>query len=327
VKNYFLGVDGGGTKTAFLILDDNGAVCGRHEETSSYHLQVGIEGLRRVLTNGIEAVLAIANLTATDLTHAFLGLPAYGEDSRVQHVIDEIPEPILGHWRYTCGNDMVCGWAGSLACADGINIVAGTGSIGYGEYQGRSARGGGWGEVFGDEGSAYWIAVQGLSVFSRMADGRLPKGPLYDIIRTQFALVEDLDLSGLLTGEAGPGRDRIASVSRMVADALESGDDHAQHIFRSAAHELAMIANSIARALNFDAQADISLSYSGGVFNAGQAILKPFREELQQSSFNFSLTPPKFDPTVGAALYAAKISSADAAQRIVAGSVAKNGEG
>ncbi len=59
-----------------------------------------------------------------------------------------------------CGNDMVCGWAGSLACADGINVVAGTGSICYGEYQGRSARCGGWGELFSDEGSAYWIARQ-----------------------------------------------------------------------------------------------------------------------------------------------------------------------
>ncbi|MEI9903464.1 MAG: BadF/BadG/BcrA/BcrD ATPase family protein [Asticcacaulis sp.] len=73
---------------------------------------------------------------------------------------------------------MICGWAGSLAGADGINIVAGTGSIGYGERLGRGARAGGWGEVFSDEGSAYWIAVQGLAAFARMSDGRLAKGPL-----------------------------------------------------------------------------------------------------------------------------------------------------
>ena len=68
---------------------------------------------------------------------------------------------------------------GRSAGEDGINIVAGTGSIGYGERRGKTARAGGWGEVFGDEGSAYWIAVQGLNVFTRMSDGRLPKGSLH----------------------------------------------------------------------------------------------------------------------------------------------------
>jgi N-acetylglucosamine kinase-like BadF-type ATPase len=314
VSNYFLGVDGGGTKTAFLILDEDATVCGRHEETSSYHLQIGIEGLRAALTNGVATVLDQANLRADDITHAFFGLPAYGEDSRVQAALDIMPEPILGHQRYTCGNDMVCGWAGSLACADGINIVAGTGSIGYGECQGRNARSGGWGELFGDEGSAYWIAVQGLSVFSRMADGRLPKGPLYEIVRAQLSISEDLDLSGLLTENSG--RDKIASVSRMVAEALEMGDENAQLIFHSAAHELAIIADAIAQTLRFNAEVDIPVSYSGGVFSAGQAILVPFKQELQKLPSNFRLTAPKFDPTIGAVLYAAKMASAAHALRL-----------
>ena len=74
---------------------------------------------------------------------------------------------------------MVCGWAGALACQDGINIVASTGSIAYGEYRNRRGRAGGWGEMFGDEGSEYWVARQGLIAFARMSDLRSPKGPLY----------------------------------------------------------------------------------------------------------------------------------------------------
>jgi hypothetical protein len=57
-------------------------------------------------------------------------------------------------------NDAVCAWAGSLGGEDGITIVAGTSSIGYGERKGRAARAGGWGEPFSDEGSAYWIHIQ-----------------------------------------------------------------------------------------------------------------------------------------------------------------------
>ena len=51
----------------------------------------------------------------------------------------------------------------------------------YGERAGRRSRVGGWGELFGDEGSAYWIAVRGLAAFSRMSDGRLPAGPLLEV--------------------------------------------------------------------------------------------------------------------------------------------------
>ncbi len=52
---------------------------------------------------------------------------------------------------YTCNNDMVCGWAGSLAGSDGINVISGTGSMTHGERLGVGRRVGGWGELFGDE--------------------------------------------------------------------------------------------------------------------------------------------------------------------------------
>ncbi len=98
-------------------------------------------------------------------------------------MLDALPADVLGHDRYSCGNDMVGGWAGSLAGRDGVNVIAGTGSMAYGERGGTAHRVGGWSEVFGDEGSAYWVAVQGLNAFSRMADGRLPRGPLHALVR------------------------------------------------------------------------------------------------------------------------------------------------
>ncbi len=307
MTDYFLGVDGGGTKTAFLIIDGDGRVRGRHEEGSSYHLQIGMAGLRTVLSDGVASVIAKAGLTATDISQAFFGLPAYGEDSRIQADLDAMPAAILGHTRYGCGNDMICGWAGSLACADGINIVAGTGSIGYGECKRRTARVGGWGELFGDEGSAYWIAVQGLNIFSRMADGRLAKGPLYGLVRSQFAISHDLDLSGILTGKANSDRDKIAAVSRIVANAAAQGDHAAIDIFRTTACELALLVTTLADALQFDPVSPIPVSYSGGVFSAGQIILEPFEKELQLHPAPFRLVDPILDPTTGAALYAAKL--------------------
>ena len=221
-----------------------------HGGRGCYHLEIGIDGVREVLADGLAALFAPGRAsTAAPIAHAFFGLPAHGEDSAAQALLDAMPEPLLGHRRYRCGNDMVCAWAGSLGGEDGINIVAGTGSIGYGERRGKSARAGGWGEMFGDEGSAYWIAVQGLNVFSRMSDGRLPKGPLHAVFRASFGLHADLDLCAKVMNAHTRGS--IAAMSRLVARAAHDGDVSAIRIFDDAARELAAIVEAVRRALEF----------------------------------------------------------------------------
>ena len=192
--------------------------------------------------------------------------------------LDAMPEPLLGHRRYRCGNDMVCAFAGSLGGEDGINIVAGTGSIGYGERRGKSARAGGWGEVFGDEGSAYWIAVQGLNVFTRMSDGRLPKGPLHAAFKAGLGLGVDLDLGAKVMN--APARGSIAALSKLVARAAQDGDSAAIRIFDEAARELAAVVEAVRQALEFEPGEGVAVSYSGGVFNAGALILAPLQRHL-----------------------------------------------
>ena len=304
----FLGVDGGGTKTAFVLIDRAGRELARHEGGSSYHIQIGVESLHTLLHDGVHAVLGKAGVSANDVVFAFFGLPAHGEDSQVQPFLDVIPEAVLGHRRYACGNDMICGWAGSLGGEDGINIVAGTGSIGYGERQGLSARGGGWGEVFSDEGSAYWIAVQGLNLFSRMVDGRLPRGPLYDLLKREVGLNSDLDLCAYIYDRATPQRDRIAGLSRLVARAASQGDSVAQGVFTGAAQELAAIVDAIRRQLQYAPGEPVNLSYSGGVFQSGELILQPFRQQLASCSPDYRIVSPRYSPAVGAAIYAARLS-------------------
>jgi len=114
----YLGVDGGGTKTRFALIDGDGRLLGEAELGTTYHPHVGQDGVHAVLTEGVAKVLGAANLTLADIGYAFFGLPAYGEDSRAMAQLQACPATILGHHRYTCDNDMVCGWAGPLACAD-----------------------------------------------------------------------------------------------------------------------------------------------------------------------------------------------------------------
>ena len=185
----FLGVDGGGTKTRFVLVDRDGNLLASHAGAGllSSRDRHG-RPARRAAPTGSPRCSARRGSTAAPSRTPFSVFPPMAKTAWRRPLLDAMPEPLLGHRRYRCGNDMVCAWAGSLGGEDGINVVAGTGSIGYGERRGKSARAGGWGEVFGDEGSAYWIAVQGLNVFTRMSDGRLPKGPLHAAFRASFGL-------------------------------------------------------------------------------------------------------------------------------------------
>jgi len=305
----YLGVDGGGTKTRFALIDAHGTLLAEAQMGTTYHPQVGLDGVHDILAAGIDTVLGQVQGSAADIRQAFFGLPAYGEDSRATVALQRIPGNVLGHARYACDNDMVCGWAGSLGCADGINIIAGTGSMGYGRRGQAAARAGGWGEAFSDEGSAYWIAVQGLNAFSRMSDGRLSRGPLHAILREHFHLGgNDLDICAHVYGEGHGSRGELAQLSPLVSQAALAGDGVAASIFERAGQELAAIAEALRVALRFETGETVPLSYSGGAFSAGEVLMRPFTAALQAASPDFDLRTPLHAPHYGAALYALQLA-------------------
>jgi N-acetylglucosamine kinase-like BadF-type ATPase len=306
---YFLGVDGGGTKTRFALMDAGKKLVGDAQLGASYFPEVGLDGVRDVLTRGVAKILADAGIDETQIAYAFFGLPGYGEDSKATPMLQSLPASILRHERYVCDNDMVCGWAGSLGAADGINIVAGTGSIGYGRRASVSARAGGWGEAFSDEGSAYWIATQGLNAYSRMSDGRLAKGPLHAVVNEELKLANDLELCARVYGANAPTRGELAKLATLVARAAAMGDPQALEIFRRAGLELAQIAEALRRKLGYQPGEPVRLSYSGGAFAAGEMLIKPFRDALAAASSEFELCQPLHEPHYGAALYAQKLSA------------------
>lgn len=308
----YLGVDGGGTKTRFALVDGDGRLLAQAQCGTTYHPQVGLQGVHEVLSDGIASVLRETGMQAADIRHAFFGLPAHGEDSQATSRLDAIPRAILGHDRYACDNDMVCGWAGSFACADGINIVAGTGSIGYGQRQGKAARAGGWGEAFSDEGSAHWIATRGLNAFSRMSDGRLARGPLHAVFKDALRLERDLDVCARIYGEQALPRDEIARLSRLVALAAAQGDVIARGIYERAGCELAAIVDALRIALGFAEGEPVPVSHSGGAFSAGALLLDPLMTALHAACPAYAPRQPLHEPHYGAALYAIKLSRAAA---------------
>ncbi|GFE85396.1 BadF/BadG/BcrA/BcrD ATPase family protein [Steroidobacter agaridevorans] len=305
----FLGVDGGGTKTAYALIDASGRIRARHVGPSVSHLAVGFARATELLFGGIATTLEKAASAPSNLTFSFVGLPSYGEDSATTSTMDAMPATLLDPSRYRCGNDTVCSWAGSLACEDGISVIAGTGSIAYGEYAARNARAGGWGELIGDEGSAYWLAREGLNLFSRMSDGRTARGPLYELVRARFGLTIDLDLCARIYGESGSVRSVFAQFATLVHEAAQAGDRQASAIFDRGARELVDCVIAVRRSLAVPEGDIIPVSHSGGVFNGAEFSRDAFRSALEAASQSFEYRAPVYSPDVGAALYAAQLAA------------------
>jgi N-acetylglucosamine kinase-like BadF-type ATPase len=303
----YLGVDGGGSKTAFALIDDTGHVLARATAPSSYYFSDGFDVVERVLAQGITDICAQTGIETSGIDAAFFGLPGYGEASGDVEQLDAVPGRVLGHDRYGCNNDMVCGWAGSLAGEDGINVISGTGSMTYGERLGTGHRVGGWGELFGDEGSAYWIAAQGLNAFSRMSDGRLARGPLYALMKERLQVSSDLDVVSLVIEKWGGNRGSIAALATTVCEAARQEDQVSADILAGAADELATLVETTRVLVGFGEEDPVPVSYSGGMFS-DDGFLALFRAALARLPAKYDLQLPLLDPAVGAALYAAKRS-------------------
>jgi N-acetylglucosamine kinase-like BadF-type ATPase len=308
--DFFLGCDGGGTKTDLVVVTGEGRVAARLHAPSTYYLSSGSRGIElvsEVLDEAVSAVCSQAGIVPGDVRFAFFGLPGYGEVRADVPHLDAAAAQALQHGRFRCDNDMLCGWAGSLAGADGINVIAGTGSMTYGRRAGAGVRAGGWGELFGDEGSGYWIGIRALRAFSKMSDGRAERGPLYDVLRRNMALDADIDLVGLVLHQWQGARQQIAALAPAVREAAIAGDHCAQEILTAAAAELVGLVDATRRRLGFESGEVVPVSYSGGIF-AMPEVLEAFLTGINALSVSYRVSRPRYAPVIGAALYAARLA-------------------
>ena len=241
-----------------MLVDRDGNLLASQQGPGSYHLEIGMDGLRAVLADGLAALFGQAGIDGRAIAYAFFGIPPMAKTA----------------WRSRCSTPCRsrCSAIAAIAAAMTWSApgparsaarTASTSSLELARSAMASARAslraGGWGEVFGDEGSAYWIAVQGLNVFTRMSDGRLPKGPLHGAFRASFGLSADLDLCAKVLNEA---RGSIAAMSQLVVRAAQDGDPSAVRIFDDAARELAAVVEAVHRALEFAPGEGVPVSYS-----------------------------------------------------------------
>jgi N-acetylglucosamine kinase len=291
----FLGVDGGQSGTAAVIGDETGRILGTGEAGPCNHAAAG-EGrakLERAVSGSVGAACAAAGLDPASVRYeaACFGMSG-GPDDKLEILASMLPAD-----RLVVTNDAVIALAGATASGQGIITIAGTGSIAFGRNRdGRSARAGGWGYVYGDEGGGFDIGRQATRAALRMDEGWGPPTALRDHLLAATGCRDANQMLHLFYTDAWP-RSRVATLARLVDEAAGEGDTVALGILRTAAQELAMLAGAVRRTLFAPGEA-VEVAYIGGVFQSG-ILLESFRD-LVELEDGVRCDPPRLGPAEGA---------------------------
>lgn len=289
-----LGIDGGGTKTHFAVFDSSGKIIGECKKGSASHWQYDQTHIKNILTDGLNETLEKASLHIKDISHVAFGMSGLGEDKEKDFTSTKTCHEIFGE-NITIVNDGVLGLVASLGGKPGINIVAGTGTIGFGiDATNHIYRCGGWGHQIGDEGSGYWLGMKTIELFTKESDGRLPKTQLYDLIIKEFNLNNDFEIINVMENLLLT-RSKVASLQMLLSKAANNGDEMAIMVYNKAIDELFMLVSALSNKINNN-----NVSFSGGIFHTGQFFVDSFTNKLSTNGYN--CLAPMFEPIFGAYL-------------------------
>ncbi len=300
-SRWFLGVDGGQSSTAALIGDESGKVVGvghagpcNHVSAAESHAR-----FRDAIGGAVTAACRTAGITEARFAAACLGLSGGPHDK------EALVREIVSAEHYQITNDAVIALLGATAGEPGVIAIAGTGSIAYGRSaEGRTARAGGWGYVFGDEGGAFDIVRQAVRAALRKEEGWGHATTLREALLEATCASDMNDLLHRLYTPAYP-RSRVASYATLVDEAARNGDGAAREILQSAAQSLATFAAAVRRQL-FHRGELARTSYIGGVFRS-EFVRERFATLVQLES-DAPVHPPAMGPAAGALIEAYRLA-------------------
>ena len=296
----YLGVDGGKSSTTALIGDEHGRVIGYGRGGPANHVEE-IEQGRTKFINAIRdcvsqaCVAAGIEFDAAAFRSACLGFSGGPVDK------EPILREILRCERLTVTDDALIALAGATGGDPGLIVIAGTGSIAFGRNAaGKKARAGGWGYIFGDEGSGFDITREALRAALRFEEGWGPPTALHAMLVAESGSKDANEALHRFYTSDFP-RPRIAGLSKLVDGAAGNGDAAAIQILDNAAQQLAMFAGAV-RGQLFAEGERAQVSYIGGVFRSSR-VLERFRMLVELEEAN-RVAAPRYGPATGALIEA-----------------------
>ncbi|ARV60067.1 ATPase [Nostocales cyanobacterium HT-58-2] len=314
--SYVLGIDGGGSKTVCILMDDTGKVLGRAESGASNYQSIGIEETLKSIKFAIcHAVIKAREITnnVIKIEAICLGLAGVGRSKDIEVVkgiVQEFQSSSLPSitWELPASNIVICNDAlialvGGVGYPVGIVVAAGTGSIIFGRnHNGETKRVGGWGYILGDEGSAYKIAVAGMQAALKAYDGREMSTSLLESFQHYLELESIEDLIEVIYRQ-GWGVKEIAALAPIVDNAAADGDEVAHRIIDDAVKELIKATSTIIDAI-FSHTERFQVVTTGSVWQGKSRIREIFATSILTLYPSAKVIFPRHEPAYGAALLA-----------------------
>lgn len=297
-EGHVLGLDGGGSGTRCVIAEVSGRLLARGIGGPSNPLTAGADNAARAIMEAVEE--ASRRCGIRHFAAACMGIAGTDRPSGREAVIIRLKGIITD--RLSIVSDAVAALYGAMGCGPGVVVIAGTGSIALGMDEGGGlVRAGGWGWRIGDEGSGYDIGRRAMTAVLRAYDGRGPDTRLSQKVMSALSLKDPCELVDRVYGD-GMGSAEVAGLATVVADAAHEGDRMAFKILQEAGVELGLAVSSVIRRLGLEGGFDVAPS--GGVFNLEEPLRSSFESVVKEAAPECSIIPPRFEPEVGAVLFA-----------------------
>lgn len=241
---YIIGVDGGGTKTESVAYDLDGNILA----TSLTGFGNLVNDEKQALSNVIAGVEELLNKFGRNgLKGLYLGLAGSEVGDNAKIVYEEIKTKF--EIESVVMNDGDLALKALLKGEDGILVIAGTGSTSFGVNGEKQARCGGWGQLLGDEGSAYKISIEAYKQMIHENDFGLELSELSNNILAKLGVETVDDIVGIIYSST---KDEIANVASLVSMAAESGNEVAINILETEGIAIAKAAERLFKKLEFD---------------------------------------------------------------------------
>ncbi len=295
-----LGVEGGGTKTAWVLVER--IVAGIADPGSQWRIvdQGKLPPSNFRLTTPAR-LRAIFSELPKEIGRAgiFLAGCGPGED---QQSLSRLSAEIWPTAKIIVGNDRESGLAAALEHGDGIVVNAGSGSSVTGRRGDRIENAGGWGHVLGDTGGGYFLSIRALRLILREYD--LHRAEMQFTAKILHALSLN-NLDELVRWAQTADKMEIAMLAPVVFEAAASGDARVMEIIESGAQVLSEYTEAVAARLHLLAPKVMLL---GGLFHRDSIYTHAFRRRLKKNLPDARVATAERPPELGAAWLAAELS-------------------
>lgn len=250
---YFLGIDGGGTKTSFLLKDEFGN-CVRSEISSGCNpFDIGEDEAKRILTNGIKKVCG--NVPVRRIV-CFAGIAGGTVGGHKKLFADFLKT--FGFKAVYNGSDNESVVFGGLGDEDGVTLITGTGVCAYVQKNREIKRISGWGYFFDEGGSAFNFGREAISYACEVEDGRTAESELYRQVKAKYG--EGVD--EIVQKSYDIGKKYVASYADCVFKSAAAGDNAAVAILKRNTKVVAEVLEACAEIIG---TAKIKAVVSGGL--------------------------------------------------------------